>query len=102
MSISRYHKPVINSADEENNDNLFFFFFFLVQTVFGSLDLLNSDDENFCDNKMISAVEDNLLTFPLETGYIQKPIDFETILNTKILENHSEKCSWFIYFYEKR
>jgi hypothetical protein len=49
-----------------------------VQIIFETLDLLVLGDGNFCGSKMVSAVKDNLLTFPLEIDCIQKLIYFKT------------------------
>lgn len=64
---------VINSADEENNRQSF-----LVHTVFGTLDFVSSGNENFCGSKIVSAMKDNLLTFPWRLTCIQKSIHFKT------------------------
>ena len=64
---------VINSADEENNCQSF-----VVHTVFGTLDFVSSGDENFCGSKIVSAMKDNLLTFPPRLTCIQKSIHFKT------------------------
>lgn len=52
---------VINSADEENNCQSF-----LVQNCIWNTWLVSSGDENFCGSKMVSAMKNHLLTFPLE------------------------------------
>lgn len=48
---------------------------FLVHTVFGTLDFVSSGNENFCGSKIVSAMKDNSLTFPLE-------IDLHSKINT--------------------
>lgn len=40
--------------------------------------IVSSGDETFVTEKMVSALKDNSLTFPLEIDRIQKPIYFKT------------------------